>query len=174
MGPEEVAGMNRELERLVDVLPEGFGILADMRANRAFFAEGDELMKAQIDICQARKMDRGAIVLQCVINDPPGPEDHQRGRHLATRGSHGRSPPPGKGHRVCRPAAATRTRGAGAFARARSRSPRDPRPPLQAPPAAPDLADLRRGDGRSLVVDRNHHLVDLVGIDAGKLTMGGS
>lgn len=67
MSPEEVGAMNKVMERTVIDLPDGFGVLVDMRGNRAFSPEVVELMKAQIDICRARGMDRGAVILQSAI-----------------------------------------------------------------------------------------------------------
>ena len=67
MTPEEIGGMNQEMEKVVSGLPEGWGVLVDMRGNSAFSPEVVELMKAQIGLCRAHGMDRGAVVLQSAI-----------------------------------------------------------------------------------------------------------
>ncbi|MFP3939101.1 MAG: hypothetical protein ACLF0P_02235 [Thermoanaerobaculia bacterium] len=65
--PEEIAELNRQMERTIVGLPDGFGVIVDMRENRAFPHEVAELMKKQIDMCKERGMGRGAIVLQSAI-----------------------------------------------------------------------------------------------------------
>lgn len=65
--PAEIGEMNREMERIISRLDEGFGVLVDMRATRAFSAEVAELLKGQIEMCKARGMARGAVILQSAI-----------------------------------------------------------------------------------------------------------
>lgn len=67
ISPEEIAQLNREIERIIVGLPDGFGVIVDMRENRAFPNEVADLMKRQIDMCKERGMGRGAIVLQSAI-----------------------------------------------------------------------------------------------------------
>lgn len=65
--PEEVAQMNSDVERAIKSLPDGFGVMVDMRANRAFSTEAAEMMKGQIDNCRDFGMKRGAVILQSAI-----------------------------------------------------------------------------------------------------------
>ena len=67
IGPSEVAEMNKDIERIGSQAPDGFGVLVDMRANRAFSNEVAELMKEQIGLCVATGMNRAAVVLQSAI-----------------------------------------------------------------------------------------------------------
>jgi len=67
MSPEELGAMNQEMARVVAGLPDGFGVLVDMRGNRAFSPEVVELMKEQIGLCRAHGMDRGAVILRSAI-----------------------------------------------------------------------------------------------------------
>lgn len=67
MEPEEAASMNRELEAAVSKLDEGFALVVDMRANRAFSNEVAELMKEQVGICLDGGMSRAGVVLQSAI-----------------------------------------------------------------------------------------------------------
>ncbi len=63
----EVSEMNREIEHAVSGLHEGFGVLVDMRANRAFSNEVAELLKTQVGIVKQKGMARAAVVLQSAI-----------------------------------------------------------------------------------------------------------
>lgn len=65
--PDDVAQMNNDVERTIKSLPEGFGVMVDMRANRAFSNEAAEMMKGQIDTCRDFGMKRGAVILQSAI-----------------------------------------------------------------------------------------------------------
>ena len=67
ISPGEVTQMNREIEELADQLEPGFGVVVDMRANRALSNEAVELMKRQIAVCMENGMSRGAVVLQSAI-----------------------------------------------------------------------------------------------------------
>lgn len=67
ISPDEIGQLNRQMERVIGGLPDGFGVIVDMRENRAFPNEVAELMKRQIDMCKERGMGRGAIVLQSAI-----------------------------------------------------------------------------------------------------------
>lgn len=67
ISPEEVGQMNREIEQLATKLDRGFGVVVDMRDNRAFSNEVAELMKKQIGACIENGMSRGAVVLQSAI-----------------------------------------------------------------------------------------------------------
>ncbi len=67
VSPAEVAEMNREIERSVSGFHEGFGVLVDMRANRAFSNEVAELLKTQVGIVKQKGMARAAVVLQSAI-----------------------------------------------------------------------------------------------------------
>ena len=67
INPDEVNQMNREIQELGKKLDDGFGIVVDMRENRAFSNEVAELMKEQIGICIDVGMARAAIVLQSAI-----------------------------------------------------------------------------------------------------------
>ncbi len=67
VSPDEVTQMNTEIERAVTGLQEGFGVLVDMRANRAFSNEVAELLKTQVGIVKERGMSRAAVVLQSAI-----------------------------------------------------------------------------------------------------------
>jgi len=64
---DEVNQMNREIKELGTKLDDGFGILVDMRENRAFSNEVAELMKEQIGICIDVGMKRAGIILQSAI-----------------------------------------------------------------------------------------------------------
>ena len=67
INPDEVNKMNGEIKALGAKLDDGFGIIVDMRENRAFSNEVAELMKEQIGICVDVGMGRGSIVLQSAI-----------------------------------------------------------------------------------------------------------
>lgn len=67
INPDEVNQMNREIKDLGKKLDDGFGIVVDMRENRAFSNEVAELMKDQIGICIDVGMARAGIVLQSAI-----------------------------------------------------------------------------------------------------------
>lgn len=65
--PEEVAAMTTEMERVMPSLRPGWGILVDMRDNKAFSAESAGMMQAQIAACKQHGMVRAAVVLQSAI-----------------------------------------------------------------------------------------------------------
>lgn len=65
--PDDIGAMDRDLARVVRGLPEGFGIVLDMRASPAFSIEAAERLKGQLDVCRRHGMERGAIVLQSAI-----------------------------------------------------------------------------------------------------------
>lgn len=67
INPSEVASMNQDIERLGGQQNDGFGVIVDMRANRAFSNEVAELMKEQIGLCVKTGMNRAAVVLQSAI-----------------------------------------------------------------------------------------------------------
>lgn len=67
VSPEDVAEMNQRVEQIVSAQKGSFGVLVDMRANRAFSNEVAELMKQQIEVSKHHGMKRGAIVLQSAI-----------------------------------------------------------------------------------------------------------
>ena len=67
INPNEVDTMNREVQELGSKLDDGFGIIVDMRENRAFSNEVAELMKEQIGICIDVGMGRAGIILQSAI-----------------------------------------------------------------------------------------------------------
>lgn len=67
ISPAEVGAMNLDIERLGKKQPDGFGVIVDMRANRAFSNEVAELMKEQIGLCVKTGMNRAAVVLQSAI-----------------------------------------------------------------------------------------------------------
>ncbi|MGD2114139.1 MAG: hypothetical protein PVG07_03740 [Acidobacteriota bacterium] len=64
---DEVRAMNQEIEQQGSGLADGFGVVVDMRASRAFSNEVAELMKEQIGICIKTGMSRGSVVLQSAI-----------------------------------------------------------------------------------------------------------
>lgn len=65
--PDDIAAMDRDLARVVRRLPEGFGIVLDMRASPAFSVAAAERLKGQLEVCRRHGMERGAIVLQSAI-----------------------------------------------------------------------------------------------------------
>lgn len=67
ISPSEVGTMNQEIERVGSQQSDGFGVIVDMRANRAFSNEVAELMKEQIGLCVKTGMNRAAVVLQSAI-----------------------------------------------------------------------------------------------------------
>lgn len=64
---DEVAGMDRDLERAVRRLDDGFGLVMDMSASHAFSNEAAARVKGQLDLCREHGMARGAIVLQSAL-----------------------------------------------------------------------------------------------------------
>lgn len=67
VGPADVTAMNREVERAARRVHHGFGVLLDMRANRAFSNEVAELLKTQVEIVKQAGMSRAAVVLQSAV-----------------------------------------------------------------------------------------------------------
>jgi len=67
INPDEVSSMNHEIQALGKKLDDNFGIVVDMRENRAFSNEVAELMKDQIGIAIDVGMARAGIVLQSAI-----------------------------------------------------------------------------------------------------------
>ncbi len=67
VGPTDLAAMNREVERAARRLHQDFGVLLDMRANRAFSNEVAELLKTQVGIVKEAGMARAAMVLESAV-----------------------------------------------------------------------------------------------------------
>ena len=67
VGADEIAAMDRDLERVVGRLTDGFGMILDMRASPAFSVEAAERLKRQLGLCRDHGMERGAIVLESAI-----------------------------------------------------------------------------------------------------------
>lgn len=65
--PEDVAAMTGEMQRIIAPLAPGWGVLVDMRHNKAFSAESADMMKQQIETCKLAGMNRAAVVLQSAI-----------------------------------------------------------------------------------------------------------
>jgi|CXWL01.1.fsa_nt_gi hypothetical protein len=64
---QDVAEMTGDIQRIIAVLPAGWGVLVDMRQNKAFSAESAEMMKQQIEACKRYGMQRAVVILQSAI-----------------------------------------------------------------------------------------------------------